>query len=427
MTTIDTKNWHYLFKSDEYWIYRGYVNMLDYPFLDSNDYIDVRKSKYTTQIMCGKGDDIVYGSKNHMNFLYGDIPYEVFGKASDNVNYLTISGDDKIYGGKSTDYINAGPGADTINAGKGTNVIMFKQGDGNDTIIQAKGKDYLFFVDTEFNNIDYERIGADLKIIYGTKNDEIVVENYFKNIKKSSLKGVADMNTMLGDVKQAFRAFYDTTEKQGIKILKRALLQTRTITSFLSEKEYINTKMTVLGKFSGTDYNDYIIGTSEDDNITAKKGNDKINAGGGVNYIYFSKKDGNDIVEDGGGNDILVFSKIKKISKINFELSNDLKDLIISYSGNDSVTIKDYSDTHSVQQIKLGKKLYDISNMIDIKLNMVSNSFNDNLCSMNLDYNDLTAEVAAFSCEKKSDISLNYDFIENTDIITPIIAEYIKE
>ena len=419
MTNINTKNWNNFFPEDMYWIYRGYVNMNDFPYQDKNDVINVRKAKYTTQIYGGKGSDYIYGSKKHMNFLYGDLAYEVFGTAEENKDYLTVRGNDTIYGGNSSDYINAGPGTDYIKAGKGINVIMFKQGDGKDLLIQGKGKDYLFFVDTDFDNIEFERSGNDLIVNYGNNSDNITVHNYFKKISKSSLKGIVDMHANLNKVEQAFYAFYETTEKQGISILKQALTQAKTITYMLSEQKYINTTMDKAGKFKGTVYNDYITGTSGNDKIYGKKGDDKINAGGGNNYIYFSKNDGNDVVENGDGNDVLVFSKVKNIKNIGFFYDNDTKDVILSYGNNDSVTIKNYSDEHSVQKIKIGKKLYNIADRIYIPKTSAQASNN---ISMVLD--SINSEMVAFNTAETSDMSLNYnDFITNEDVLT-IIAEY---
>ena len=424
MTNINTKNWSYFFPEDYYWVYRGYVNMNDYPYLDSNDYIDVRKAKYTTQIFGGKGSDTIYGSKKHMNFLYGDIAYEVFGTADDNKDYLKVSGNDTIYGGNSSDYINAGPGSDLISAGKGINVIMFKQGDGKDTLIQGKGKDYLYFIDTDFDNIRLERSGNDLIINYGDKTDKITVNNYFKKISKSSLKGIADMNTYLSKIQQAFNAFYETTEKQGISILKQALTQTKTITSLLAEQDYINTKMLTPGKFYGTDYNDNILGTSGNDKIYAGKGNDIINAGNGKNYIYLGKYDGDDIVENGGGEDTLVFSKVKKIKNISFDYDKSTKDLVIHYGNNNSVTIEDYSETHSVQKIKIGKRTYNISDRLNLYNNNISLSAANNI---DLHLESITSEIAAFCSNSKCDLNLNYNNFTDTNNITTIVINSIQK
>ncbi|MBO6273261.1 hypothetical protein J6O48_10855 [bacterium] len=573
MVNINTKNWQYFFKEDDFWIYNGYIDMTDFPSYDTDDVIDVKKSKYTTQIVGGKGNDHIYGSTNHMNFLYGDLAYEIFGTEEDNKNYFNIKGNDIIYGGNSSDYINAGAGNDTICGRKGINIFSFIQGDGIDNIIMNSGKDYLYFVDTSFDNMKIERKDYDLIIKYGNKNDSITVENYFKKISKSSLKGIFDMKADTTSIERTFYAFYETTEKQAINQIKQELIKSKSIVNLLSEQNFIYTEMSTSGKFNGTDYNDKIIGTSGidklyggkgndiiiggkgDDNITGgigkneiiytigdnndiinltkgenftlniedvsdikdlkfefanknkdlriytqeteyitiknfakkditntytkrnpidtssvelnindktynlrdavlsdgtylykislgenaknytgtwlndfidaqnvklyktqgkgknkkiiernvsdtgltlkgglgndkiigskysdkiygNKGNDIINTGTGKNYIYFSKGDGNDIVENSDGNDIIIFSNLKKINQLNFSYDKITNDLTLIYSNNDTVTIENYDIYHSVQTIKIGKKEYNISELL-FQNNIDINSINE--------------------------------------------------
>ena len=94
-----------------------------------------------------------------------------------------------------------------------------------------------------------------------------------------------------------------------------------------------------------------IIDKAGDNEITGTIGNDTINI-----------VSGNDIIEKGSGSDIIKFDTEKELTFIK-NLSNN--DLVIKYSDNDSVTLKDYfTGSHSISSIINGDNTIAIADEI---------------------------------------------------------------
>ena len=106
---------------------------------------------------------------------------------------------------------------------------------------------------------------------------------------------------------------------------------------------------------NGNDGDDLIYGGVGNDTIDGGQGADIIYSGTDSNKIYFGLGDGNDtIYMDAKGNDTIIFKS--GITENNLSYKAEGKDLIISYSQNDSIRIKNYYSTAankiSVNKIK---------------------------------------------------------------------------
>ena len=107
--------------------------------------------------------------------------------------------------------------------------------------------------------------------------------------------------------------------------------------------------------------NDNIVGGTGVDKIYGGVGNDVINAGAGKNILYFAKGDGNDNVVSGGGVDTLVFTSEANINNITSQYVG--KDLRINYTGG-TVTLKNYSASHSAKYIQVGGTTKSIADIL---------------------------------------------------------------
>lgn len=324
---------------------------------------------------------------------YSQSGYEPKGKTNIKKNKgLTINGgngndeitgtdyNDTIKGGNGNDTVTGGIGADNITGGAGITTINYTKGHGNDVINLTKGEQFTLNIDgvTDITDLkfEYANKNKDLRI-YTDKNstaEYLTIKNFAtkdvtnnSNAKKSIVdssyvelvvggktynlrtsKNITDdeyvvlYKTTLGENAKNFTGTWlnDEIDASGVKLYKKVKKQT-------VEKDLIDTGLTIKGGAG----NDTITGTKYSDKIYGNAGTDTINAGTGNNYIYFNKGDGNDIVENGNGIDTLVFAK-----KTSLSYEYDKYDLIVKYSDNDTVTLKDYLKGHSVKYVQIGTK-----------------------------------------------------------------------
>ena len=330
---------------------------------------------------------------------------------------------DTITGGAGDDSINAHEGNDKITGGEGHNTIYYKKGDGFDTVNLTKGEnleinfkdsDSLSLEDLKFEFVNKNK---DLKIYYlDAENKEagsITLKNFAKSditntitkknstdtssvvlsVKKDGDKGILDLRSCI------FTKDSDssTTYIQDLYLTKAAKNYTG---SWLSEKIdgsdytlYTDKKKTIVqtntakkgltinggagaDEIIGSNYSDTIkAGTGTGDYIEGGTGNDKLYASttkGSNTTFYFSAGDGKDTVYSGKGNDTLKFSGELSITT---STSKNNKDLIINYTENDSVTIKDYysvkkgkitgvNPKNTIKYIQVGETKVEIDNII---------------------------------------------------------------
>jgi len=406
MTKVNQDNWFEYYNSNE-----DSIDMTD-TNADGNDKIDARKIEYVMDIRGGQGNDTIYGSKNHINMLYGDYMWDIFGDVPESY-YKSFSGNDKIYGGNKNDFIQGGLGNDDIKAGKGINILMFKKGDGNDIVRQHSGKDYFYFCDSTFSEIKYERRNDDLVIHYG-ENDTITIENHYNSgLLGSSFKGIFDADTDISEFKTLFdETNTEMAEQDVANIIKRITKKSKSISSLLDENGMIitATKGTTIKATSKDDTitgskrkdkiygdagndiinagrgNDYIDGGRGNDTIYGYKGNDKIKAGRGNDYVNGGKGNdkiyaqygqntiiggaGNDKIQSGKGDDLFIYSKGSGNDTIYKASSNDtiqytdaeLNDLSFKQSGKNLVITR--KNGNSKENITLSK-YFSSNNKID--------------------------------------------------------------
>ena len=292
----------------------------------------------------GKGN--ISGSKEGSVDIVGSSSNDIVKVTKGDNTIEAKGGDDKLYGGtdvnsKTTFIFNIGDGKDTVNSGKGEDTLQFNNVNlANIILEQGTGKNR-----------------NDLIIKY-SNNDSVTVKNYYKTDKNGKL----------------------TTSVKWIKTNNGTILMTDASDTFNNQggNEGGNQGGNQEGNQGGnqnqnmpTEGTDTITGTANNDNInalggndtvTAGKGNDTINGGTGNNLIYFNKGDGSDIIENGGGIDTLVFA-----NKTNLEYEYVGSDLIIKYSDNDTVTLKNYLNGHSVQYVKIGSKNIELETVVPDK------------------------------------------------------------
>lgn len=287
------------------------------------------------------------------DILLSTQPITITGKGSisgskDADDILGSETKDTIKGNDGNDTINAGKGNDNIYGGKGNDTFVFAVSDGVDTIKDATIEDTIQFTDLELENLSFIRNGNNLDI-YNTEDekDKIVVANYFKTKENARIDKLVDSTETEYSIKN--QTIYITGKGK--------------INGFADDDNILGSDTSDTIKANAG--NDVITSVAGNDNIYGGKGNDTINAGTGNNMIYFSTGDGNDIIKNGNGKDTLVFSNEKKIDNISLSYNNS--DLVLTYGKNDSVTIEDYSENHSVQTIKVGKNFYDIEYLLEAR------------------------------------------------------------
>ena len=177
----------------------------------------------------------------------------------------------------------------------------------------------------------------------------------------------------------------DLIDKSGYEIRKKGVL----VTDPLAKGLTINGKAgndTIIG----SDYSDTIKGGDGNDTIVGGTGNDKLYGEGGNNTFEFNAGDGQDTVFSGKGKDTIQFNDIqlKNITMLQGTGKNN-KDLIIKYTNNDTVTIKNYytvnksggitgvNPANSVLNIKTIEGTFALSDYTDKYKFGWGNGFND--------------------------------------------------
>ena len=244
--------------------------------------------------------------------------FKNFGKKDKGLTINAGSGSDTISGTKYNDTISGGAGENVIN-------FDFASGFGKDVVKLTKGENLtLNFKNGDttlsYSVLTYEKIGNNLVITKsGDNKNQVTVQNYFKNTAVVSI---------------------------GNDVIKTEL-----------EGGNIILNMTGKGKFSGTNYNDNIVGNNKKadtistgvgtDRVNALGGNDTIKLGAGYKTVEIGYADGNDtitltnsetlkttglnLIYDTGGAANLVYAIAKNNKDLYIYRDNDQYTLIKNY------------------------------------------------------------------------------------------------
>ena len=361
--------------------------------------IDLRKDLYLTE------DNIINVFKNYTGtWLDEDINASNLEKFDKKGNPLTSDakgltldgkgGDDIIVGSKYTDVIKGGDGNDTINGyegddkitgGKGENSIYHRVKQGNDIIYLTKGEtlnlemigvdtldDLTFTVaknkkDLEISRKDYEGEKVTLKNYYSKELGATVNINGENLAETSVFEKVTSAN------------YFEATTKMKKSYTGSALtdvVDAKDLSKPTNTKTLSGVTISTKGgddTIVGSNYADTLKGGNGDDKITGGEGNDKLYGEAGENTLYFKANDGDDIVYGGKGEDTLVFEGVN-FDDLNFSrgtTKSTKNDLVIEYTENDSVTVKNFfkldkkkNPTSSVKRIVTTDKTIDFDSIL---------------------------------------------------------------
>lgn len=298
------------------------------------------------------------------------------GNGNDEIDGTRYS--DTIIGGNDNDEIRTGLGADTVTGGKGLNTIEYDNiffVDG-DKINLTKGEQLVLdFSTLEDAIFGYKVNGKDLDItVTAMAYDE---ETYNPiGLHSGTLKLLNYATKEIADsVKIRTSEFLDGVELKSMWLDEYSTLKNYT-GSFLRDnvigenyKLYKDKNKTIIqddytkkgltfdtkdgdDMIIGSDYSDTIKGGNGNDTITGGSGNDIIYGGASTyidegnysNNLYFNIGDGHDTIQmDPKGKDTIIFGEGITQDDIYYKI--DGKDLILSYSDEDSIRIKNYMST----------------------------------------------------------------------------------
>ena len=343
---IDKESKSYWDLEDEY-SESDFANEEEYEaFLHSligNDTYNLGTGNDTVIDVSNGNDNINTGAGNDTVIVSSEAPNE---KAVTIVH--TESGDDNIkISYRSNVIVSGGTGNDIIdieNIYRDT-TILFNKGDGQDILTSNTAEYYddstskikfgegITWADLIFErqkvitkkeewDIDGEYAEYEDNLIIKIKNtdDQITIRYWFG--------GNNGYNLTPADFKIDTFEFYDGTSKTKDDILLEAM-----------SKSFIE----------GTDSDDTLTGTANNDVFYGKQGNDTIVDSYDSNDMYlFNKGDGQDTITDNGGDDVIIFGE--NITQDDILLTKNNNDLIISINDSeDSITIKDWGLSYNNQ------------------------------------------------------------------------------
>jgi VCBS repeat-containing protein len=311
-------------------------------------------------------DDDIYGYNGNDKIRGRDNNDYINGGNGDDV-IAGDSGDDTIYGGYGNDILDGGTGDDYLNGGPGDDTYLFNRGDGDDYIetnwgANNKDKDTLSFgVDIVPKDVSaYVNGNGELVLLVeGGAGGSITCQWYGSDMTENTflplnrvqfinadgdtqifdLAGLARANSAAlanSDVDRAISLFNDTT---GYDITSSAIPAGGDYAVAYAQTGVPFTMPSYTHMNSGTDANDIVMGTPNDDNLQGGTGNDLIYGYEGDDYIDAGS--GNDRIEAGSGSDIIYGGFGNDIV-----YAGDGDDMIYAGLGNDIAYGGNGSDTY---------------------------------------------------------------------------------
>ncbi|AWF82128.1 hypothetical protein BTJ40_15525 [Microbulbifer sp. A4B17] len=258
---------------------------------------------------------------DQIEFYGGDLVWSVddikamvlIGDDADNIIKGYNNSNDILEGGSGNDYLIGGAGDDSLEGGYGDDVL--EGGSGDDVyLVGANG-------------------GHDQIIDLSSENNQL---QFSADILPESVKAIRSENDLVlsvvdGDSSVTITDYFDSS---GEKI------------STISFTDGTNWDVSQVKQLvlTGTTASETISGYESDDIINGEQGNDTLIGNGGSDTYLFSLGDGQDQIitgeQDIATTETVRFDETVSESSVAVERSGD--DLVIRYSANDAVTVKDF-------------------------------------------------------------------------------------
>jgi len=364
------------------------VNIID--LKSGNDIINVENTKSGSIINAGIGRDIINTSGQAIT-VHGDADDDII-----RLNYNRITGSGLIYGDYGNDIIefsyDMSSSNYTINGGKGDDKIYMSSGVENITYSIGDDKDTIYVSGTNLNN----------------QTDKLI----FNNIEKSSIN--ANSISLGGKGTQII-----LTINENDKI---------TLLNFINSFNYINninsfefkngiftnieikdfaTKITKAeddGVFYDTIWDDTITGTSENDIINIRYGNNTIQSGAGQDKITIASI-GYNIIKSGSDDDTIIIDTYTPYG------SEKLLGEIYGEEGNDTFNFSQYL-THRSDYIIIGGLDNDIIHMSNAGNETIKYKLGDGKDIIYVNGTDLSNQIDKLILENISKNNINNQTIE---------------
>ena len=224
------------------------------------------------------GNDIIYGGYG-MDYLYGDGGNDtLYGDDGDD-HLLGGSGNDVLQGGEGDDYLHGGKGTDYLFGGLGTDYYYFARGDGETYIDDPFGASLLTL--DSFANIRLGTYAEGMVLYNGIEGDAVYLKGYFPHDTEHSLP----WNNLLLQAA-------DTGQRMT---LGNALLQ--------QLQQQGGNGSDADDVLTGTENDDFFFAGDGDDLLFAAGGNDAVDGGNGDDVLHGGE--GNDTVYGKAGDDVL--------------------------------------------------------------------------------------------------------------------------
>ncbi|MEH2212157.1 MAG: calcium-binding protein [Nostoc sp.] len=223
--------------------------------------------------------------KNTVTFL-NDLSNNVSGFDNSNDVINGQGGDDIIEGLSGNDILRGGNGNNTLNGGEGNDTL--NGGIDNNTLNGGNGDDSLNFY--SLSTLVTQTVDG------GTGNDTL--------------------SFSYGSATTGITSTFDATTNIGV-------------ISSTADTTVFNYKNIEQLNITGTDYDDYLVGSNGNDTLRSGNGNDTIDGGAGEDFLDISLSTGNHLLNGGSGNDSL-----QALSSLEDEFGNYVKG---SVSGNNTL------------------------------------------------------------------------------------------
>jgi Ca2+-binding RTX toxin-like protein len=260
------------------------------------------------------------------------------------ISFVGTDQDDNLHGTSSGDVINGGKGDDQLYGREGDDIYKFNIGDGVDVINDYSGINYIVFNDLVYSEIKgIVALNNSVGIRYG-EGDIVAIDG----VESSFLFADGQVLT-LDDIMLGRSVFFDGTEGGD--------------------------------NYTGTIYSDVINGGKGDDVLAGDAfWNNTLSKA--VDTFVFEKGDGHDTVSDYSGLSILQFLEME--SHQDWQISLSEQGLMIKYSAEDSVLLRDFVSGYTNFKISVGSEVLSIKDLLSQHqisggVNLVRDDYNNTI------------------------------------------------